>query len=102
MRAWILSLALFTAVLVSRPALAAPTCLTSQGDTIRCGTQGAMPVGWTIPPEQRHADPVGDNETALLKVIAGLGLFLAFVALLPQFDGSRAEDWDRQEGDDGK
>lgn len=90
------------ALALASPACAAPTCQTRNGGTIRCGTGGAMPVGWTIPPEQRRSDPIGGNETALLKVILGLALIFAFIALLPQFDGSQAADWDRQEGDDEK
>ena len=90
---------LLTALLLTGPAWSAPTCQTRTGDTIRCGAPDAMPVGWTIAPEQRQADPLGNNAPALLKVMLGLGLFLAFIALLPKFDGSRPEDWDRQEGD---
>jgi hypothetical protein len=87
---------------LSAPAHAAPTCQTRTGDTIRCGTEGAMPVGWTLPPEERVDRPAIADTAALLKVILGLGLFFAFIALLPQFDGSHAADWDRQEGDEKK
>ena len=42
------------AILFSAPAaMAAPTCQDVNGGTIRCGTPGAMPVGWTLPFEQR-------------------------------------------------
>jgi hypothetical protein len=98
MRATILS-GVIAALLLAGPAQAAPTCQTRSGETIRCGTQNAMPVGWRIAPQERRADPLGGNGAALLKVALGLGLLLAFIALLPPFDGSRASDWDRQEGD---
>jgi hypothetical protein len=87
-------------VLLTAPAaIAAPTCQDRNGDTIRCGTDGAMPVGWTLPAPQRlqvlaarpPVDPVN---------LVGLGLFLvgffALLALLPDFDGQ----WDPQERDE--
>ena len=92
--------AAFVLMLIAFPAHAAPTCQTRNGDTIRCGADGAMPVAWRIPPEQRRADPLGGNGAALLKVGLGLGLFLAFIALLPPFDGSKTSDWDGQNDDD--
>lgn len=98
MRGMILS-GLIAAVLLAGPVHAAPTCQTRDGATIRCGTEGAMPVDW-IAPERPHADPLGGNGAALLKVALGLGLFLAFIALLPPFDGSKARDWDPQDGDE--
>ena len=87
------------ALLFAWPAHGAPTCQTRAGDTIRCGSDGAMPVGWTIAPEERIADPFGGNGKAVLKTVLGLGLFLAFIALLPQFDGNKAGDWDGQDDD---
>ncbi len=79
--------------LLSAPAaaLAAPTCLDANGGQIRCGTPGAMPVGWTPPPEQAvdredvgRADP---DQIAFL--ICFLGGLFALIALLPDFDGWR-------------
>ena len=48
--------AITAAILTTAPAaIAAPTCQDRNGDTIRCGTEGAMPVGWTLPaPERRQ------------------------------------------------
>ena len=83
-------------VLLVTPALAAPTCQDRNGDTIKCGAPGAMPVGWTLPPEQYwrlrlvHTEtPAGD----VLKVAAGLVLLFALIALMPRFDGRRDQDW---------
>ncbi len=92
-------LAVCAAVLLISSAAAAPTCQDRDGWTIRCGTPGAMPVGWTPSPQRllerprQHDTKLGD----VLKVFLGLGLFFAFIALLPEFDGSSDRDW----GDDG-
>ncbi len=102
LKAALLALALATPALAT-PVLAAPTCQSTHGDTIRCGTEGAMPVGWTLPPEQARERAMFSATSSLkevLKVAWAFGLFLAFIALLPEFDGSRAGDWDRQEDDD--
>src|SRR5579859_2440678 len=87
------------ALLAAPVALAAPSCLDRQGGTVRCGTAGAMPVGWTLPPDQARArlaamdDEVGAGRLIGLACVIG-GLF-ALLALLPDFDGG----WDRQEDD---
>ena len=80
-------------------AQAAPTCQDRDGLTIRCGTPGAMPVGWSLPFEERKFRPPAPSVGQLLKLFATLGLLFALIALLPQFDGSRGGDWDKQEGD---
>ena len=102
MRAVLLACLLLAAV----PAMAAPTCLTRNADTIRCGALGAMPVEWK-PSAQLLCDkqisrPAEQHLDELAKVICGLALFFAMIALLPKFDGTKPEDWDRQEGDDEK
>ena len=79
------------------PAAAAPTCQDRNGSPARCGSADAMPPGWSLPPEefaqrQKAAYPP-PGRTTLLEVFAGLALFLAMIALLPRFDGSRDEDW---------
>ncbi|HEX4199717.1 MAG TPA: hypothetical protein VHZ26_19935 [Caulobacteraceae bacterium] len=102
MRSILLALIAAVTLLAPPAATAAPTCQDHNGDTIRCGTAGAMPVGWTLPAGerlQRHlAEPPGPSFETLL----GLGCFLvgffALIALLPDFDGR----WDREEGDDEK
>jgi hypothetical protein len=107
MRAPILArLAFACLLLTAMPAMAAPTCLTRNADTIRCGAPGAMPVGWKPSAQflwdKEISRPAAQNLDLLAKVICGLALFFAMIALMPKFDGSKAEDWDRQEGDDEK
>ncbi|MEI9991526.1 MAG: hypothetical protein WDM86_15965 [Rhizomicrobium sp.] len=98
-----LPILVFAALLAFAPmARAAPTCQDRIGDTIRCGTPGAMPVGWTPSPQvllaKRNSRPDGTGEA--LKAAVVIALFLALIALLPEFDGTKATDWDRQEGDE--
>jgi len=93
-----LILALCAAALVAVPAArAAPTCQTQTGQTARCGAPGAMPLGWTAPPDDAPA-------FATLDASQGFGLgflacIFALLALMPSFDGRRSSDWDRQEDD---
>lgn len=91
-------------LLASPAVLAAPTCVDRAGDTIRCGTPGAMPVGWSLPAQEKRdrdiARSLDASPNEWLKVFCVLGLFFALLALLPEFDGSRAGDWDEQQGDD--
>jgi len=77
------------ATLFSAPAaVAAPTCQDIHGGTIRCGTAGAMPVGWTLPFEQRvergWVNPVEPRQ--FLKVICVLGIYFCLLAMLPDFE----------------
>ena len=93
----------FAFLVLSAPAaIAAPTCQDRNGDTIRCNTPGAMPVGWTPSPEvllaKKSAAP--DDSVQALKAAVVVALFLAMIALLPEFDGTKSTDWARQEGDD--
>jgi len=85
-------------------ALAAPTCQLETGETARCGTAGAMPVGWPPSPEQildrQAAATPGPSAEQLLSLALFLGGLFALIALLPAFDGWGPGDWDRQEGDD--
>ncbi len=91
---------LILVLLCATPAPAAPTCQTKDGGTIRCGTPGAMPVGWQAPPEQWHPAPSGGSAGELPQVLIVLLLLFVLIALMPEFDGRRAGDWDRQEDDD--
>jgi hypothetical protein len=99
MRAILLALIATATLLAAPAAVAAPTCQDRNGDTIRCGTEGAMPVGWTLPPEERSRVMATRPPTPPANLF-GLGLFLigffALLALLPDFDGQ----WDRQELDE--
>jgi hypothetical protein len=97
MRVWVVALAGFW--LLSAPAaLAQPTCLNRNGITVRCGTPGAMPLGWSLPPEEQRrrdlANPPSAQLGSLLKAACVVGLFLCGIALLPEFDGTRNEDWE--------
>ena len=100
MRAWMFAI-VTVFLLGAAPASAAPTCVNRLGDTVRCATQGAMPVGWTPSPQvlwdRQLSAPPGPRISEILKVVFGIGLFLAMIALLPDFDS--AKDWDRQEND---
>jgi hypothetical protein len=100
----IIALALPAWLLLAPAALAAPTCLTIDGETTKCGVDGAMPVGWQLPSDQAEARLMasrsGESSATVLKVAFGIGLLLALIALMPEFDGSRAGDWDTQEDDD--
>ncbi|HEY1707780.1 MAG TPA: hypothetical protein VGG10_05910 [Rhizomicrobium sp.] len=103
MRALIRLFACLALILAATPALAAPTCQDQSGGTIRCGTPGAMPVGWTVlehPPSATPATaPDTDDPNAALKAICIVGMLLALIALMPEFDGRKDEDWDKQERD---
>jgi hypothetical protein len=85
-------------------ALAAPTCQLLSGETARCGTAGAMPVGWTPSPGQildrQAAATPGPSAEQMLDLALFLGGLFALIALMPEFDGWGPGDWDRQEGDD--
>jgi hypothetical protein len=93
---WV-SLLVFAATTV----VAAPTCQNRRGDTVRCEVAEAMPLGWTPPEDEFRANQLSryqqPSSAELLGVAAGIGLFLILIALLPQFDGSRPEDWDSDE-----
>ena len=96
MRALVLALAL----LFSTPALAAPICFTRAGDAVHCEAKGAMPLGWRLPPDEaarREMNQPHPSSGTILKAVAGLLLFFALIALLPEFDGARDRDWDSQE-----
>ncbi len=81
-------------------ARAAPTCLDRQGDTVRCGTPGAMPVGWRPPPVEMAGRAAMQGGGPGLGRLVGLAAFLAglfaLILLLPDFQGR----WDGQGSDD--
>ena len=104
------SILVFTAaaLLIASPlAFAAPTCQDRNGDTIRCGTAGAMPVGWTLSPQERlerqkSRPPIYPSTNELLEMVCVIGVLFALIALMPEFDGSRSRDWGEQEEDHKK
>jgi hypothetical protein len=102
MRAAIPPLAAALVILGASAAMAAPTCVDRHGVMARCGAAGAMPVGWTPPPdvlEARRAAAAaaaaGDNDK-LVGLTIFLAGFFALIALMPDFEGK----WDRQASDD--
>jgi hypothetical protein len=102
-RASILAIAAAATLLTTPAAFAAPTCQDRNGDTIRCGTPGAMPVGWTLSPQARllrGTKPSGPTPGALLAMISIVGGLFALIALMPDFDGWHDGDWDKQEGEE--
>ena len=104
MRSIIPSLAVAALLFAAPSALAAPTCLDRAGDAIKCGVQGAMPVGWTLPPaelqaRQMAAQQDGPSPEAMIGMVIIIGSLFALIALMPEFDGRRDSDWDEQEGD---
>jgi hypothetical protein len=76
---------LFVLMFTMPAAWPAPTCQDRSGMTIRCGTEGAMPVGWIAPERDRHL-PEGDSDD-IWEAAAGIILLFALIALLPEFDG---------------
>ncbi len=104
MRLPILSVLVLILLLGAPAAVAAPTCQDRNGEVARCGTPGAMPVGWTPSPQRlldwQSTRPPGPSTGEVLEIFAVIALFLAMIALMPEFDGTRAADWDRQESDD--
>jgi hypothetical protein len=83
---------------------AAPTCQNRDGDTVHCGTPGAMPLGWKLPPDEftarQTAKSPPPNTGLAVGAFAGIVLLLALIGLLPEFDGTKPTDWDRQEEDE--
>ena len=97
MRAWLVILVLIAASLAVTPAVAGRTCFTPTGDMIRCNSPGAMPVLWKPSPQvmwerELGPKPPGPSTAQLLAMFAGLVLFLAMIALLPDFDGWQPDD----------
>ena len=102
MRAWTITAAAAALLLSAPGAIAAPTCDNRSGETVKCGTPGAMPVGWAPSPAEVFDRPAAAPDLSPAEVAALiyiLGAFFALIALMPPFDGSRDGDWDEQEGD---
>ena len=89
-------------LLAAPTARAAPTCQDRDGDTVRCGTKDAMPVGWSLAPQQFQDRQTAKSAVAdgseLLKAFGMIGLLLALLALLPEFDGAHDRDWGDEDG----
>jgi len=97
----LLAISLTMVLLFASPSIAAPTCENLRGETVRCGSAGAMPVGWALSPQERERlRPELSNEPGMMKLLqtlCALGVFFGLLALMPDFDGSRSEDWERHE-----
>ena len=88
--------------LLAPGALAAPTCLTANGDAVRCGTADAKPLGWAPSPgrlSDRDLASPGPTLSEAVAMIYVVGSIFALIALMPPFDGRDDSDWDQQEGD---
>jgi len=96
MRALILALAAVIVLAAAPAARAAPTCQDSAGETVRCATAGAMPVGWSPPTtvDRRASQGRAPSLNQLLSLLCVVGGLFALIALMPKFDG----EWDEQEG----
>jgi hypothetical protein len=102
----IIAMGLFAGSLLVAPMLAvsgahaAPSCVDRRGEMIRCGTAGAMPVGWDLAPDQQRDRLAARSDGLGAGQLIGLTLFLggvfALIALLPDFEGR----WDGQENDE--
>jgi hypothetical protein len=87
-----LSLVLFLVVFAD-VGMAAPTCQDKHGVTMRCGSAGAMPVGWSAPLYERSIPPAG-NRRDMVIAAGAIILLLALIALMPEFDGTKSGDWE--------
>jgi hypothetical protein len=81
-------LALGASLLLGTAAAAAPTCVDSAGQTVRCEAPGALPVG-----ASSDADAARDSEfplpapETLFGLVCVLGGLFALIGLMPDFDG---------------
>lgn len=94
-------LAIITAAVVALlvvPAAAAPTCQTANGETIKCGIAGAMPVGWRLPAEE-YRDQGSSEIFKWLQAVCAVGVLFAIMAAMPDFDSTHPSEWDREEND---
>lgn len=103
MRRVVVVFAAALAGVLATAASAAPTCERLDGLTARCGTSGAMPVGWQPTPQQllemRAPRPPQEVALDVIGSVCLLGALATLIASMPQFDGWEADDWDEQEGD---
>jgi hypothetical protein len=88
MRRAAVGLALGAGLLLGSAAAAAPTCVDSAGQTVRCEAPGALPVGAIPDPDiARDSEiPLPAPET-LFGLVCVLGGLFALIGLMPDFDG---------------
>ena len=101
---WLPLLAAAAILVSAAPSRAAPMCENAAGVPVQCGHPGAMPLGWTVSPQQREIYlktlPPDPSPTILFSLACLIGAFFALIALMPDFDGRTDSDWGRQEGDE--
>ena len=94
MRRTLVALITAATLFAAPAAMAAPTCQDMNGSAIRCGTPGAMPVGWTLPLQQRmerdEPSPIEPNQ--FLELVCALGIYFCLLAMLPDFEGWSDEE----------
>jgi hypothetical protein len=89
MRLSIVALVAAAALSAAGVAHAAPTCVDESNLVRRCGTPGAMPVGWTPPDAASAPQPAPEDPSTVFSLICIVGGLFALIALMPDFDG----DW---------
>src|SRR5690242_5064164 len=82
-RFWSVALVGVAFMVSASTALAAPTCQNLSGETVRCGTAGAMPVGWTLPAQERQQNKSVVTPVQLMELISALGVLFALLAAMP-------------------
>jgi hypothetical protein len=98
-RSWTGLTAALAIGLMPAGAMAAPTCQDRDGGTIKCGAPGAMPVGWSLPAEQRANQADDEMSPARIAgIVTLIACLFALIALMPPFDSETG--WDAQEGDE--
>ncbi|MBI1200582.1 MAG: hypothetical protein GC203_22195 [Phenylobacterium sp.] len=96
-----LSAAFVLALSAAPAALAAPTCVDAEGRPARCGSDRALPVGETPPPEVRAAYygaiPRGPSPGEVFSLVCVLGGLMALFVLLPDFEDGEGGGWNPDE-----
>jgi hypothetical protein len=75
-------------------------CQNQSGDSVRCRSPGAMPIGWTSTAADHTRPPPAEpvRPGAVLGLIGAVGGLFALIALMPEFQNRRG-GWDEQQVD---